>query len=50
MSHAEALRELERGPGAQFDPQVVEALLGVLALREPVYSAAGSPGAITPDS
>jgi hypothetical protein len=41
---------LERGAGAQFDPQVVEALLRVLALREPVYSAAGSPGAITPDS
>jgi HD-GYP domain-containing protein (c-di-GMP phosphodiesterase class II) len=50
MSHAEALGELERGAGAQFDPQVVEALLRVLALREPVYSAAGSPGAITPDS
>ncbi len=36
--------------GAQFDPRVVEALVRVLALREPVYSGAGSPGATTPDS
>jgi diguanylate cyclase (GGDEF)-like protein len=50
MSHEEALRELERGAGAQFDPRVVEALVRVLALREPVYSGAGSPGATTPDS
>ena len=50
MSHEEALRELERGAGAQFDPRVVEALLRVLALREPAYSATASPGATTPDS
>ena len=50
MSHEDALRELERGAGAQFDPRVVEALVRVLALREPVYSGAGSPGATTPDS
>jgi diguanylate cyclase (GGDEF)-like protein len=50
MSHEEALRELEHGAGAQFDPRVVEALLRVLALREPVYSAAASPGATAPDS
>jgi HD-GYP domain-containing protein (c-di-GMP phosphodiesterase class II) len=50
MSHEEALAELERGAGAQFDPHVVEALLRVLALRGPVYPAAASPGATTPDS
>jgi diguanylate cyclase (GGDEF)-like protein len=51
MSHEEALRELERGAGAQFDPRVVEALLRVLALREPpLYSSTGMPGATTPDS
>ena len=50
MSHEEALRELERGAGAQFDPRVVEALLRVLALREPLYSSTGTPGATTPDS
>jgi diguanylate cyclase (GGDEF)-like protein len=50
MSHEEALRELERGAGAQFDPRVVEALLRVLALREPRYSSTGMPGATTPDS
>jgi HD-GYP domain-containing protein (c-di-GMP phosphodiesterase class II) len=45
-----ALRELERGAGAQFDPLVVEALLRVLALRELLYSSTGMPGATTPDS
>ena len=50
MSHEAALRELERGAGAQFDPRVVEALLRVLTLREPLYSSTGMPGATTPDS
>jgi HD-GYP domain-containing protein (c-di-GMP phosphodiesterase class II) len=50
MSHEEALRELERGAGTQFDPRVVEALLRVLALREPLYSSTCMPGATTPDS
>jgi HD-GYP domain-containing protein (c-di-GMP phosphodiesterase class II) len=50
MSHEEALRELELGAGGQFDPRVVEALLRVLALREPLYSSTGMPGATTPDS
>jgi diguanylate cyclase (GGDEF)-like protein len=30
MSHGDALRELRQGAGSQFDPQVVEALLGCL--------------------
>ncbi len=30
MSHGDALRELRKNAGAQFDPQVVEALLGCL--------------------
>jgi putative nucleotidyltransferase with HDIG domain len=34
MSHAEALLELRRGAGSQFDPDVVETLVGVLAERE----------------
>ena len=33
MSHEEALDELRRGSGTQFDPDVVLALLEVLALR-----------------
>ncbi len=33
MSHEEALDELRRGSGTQFDPDVVTALLEVLALR-----------------
>ena len=33
MSHAEALDELLRGAGTQFDPDVVDALIEVLALR-----------------
>ena len=33
MSHAEALDELTRGAGTQFDPDVVDALIEVLAFR-----------------
>jgi HD-GYP domain-containing protein (c-di-GMP phosphodiesterase class II) len=33
MSHDDAVAELRRGAGSQFDPQVVEALLHVLAAR-----------------
>jgi diguanylate cyclase (GGDEF)-like protein/putative nucleotidyltransferase with HDIG domain len=33
MSHAEALEELRRGAGTQFDPAVVDALIEELALR-----------------
>ena len=33
MSHEEALEELQRGSGTQFDPEVVTALLHVLSLR-----------------
>lgn len=33
MSHAEACAELEAGAEAQFDPEVVAALLSVLAAR-----------------
>jgi diguanylate cyclase (GGDEF)-like protein len=50
MSHEKALRELDSGAGAQFDPGVVDALLRVLTLSEPVYSSTGMPGATTPDS
>jgi HD-GYP domain-containing protein (c-di-GMP phosphodiesterase class II) len=50
MSHEEALRELERGAGAQFDPRVIEALMRVLTPREPRYSSTAMPGATTPDS
>ena len=39
-SHQEALAELERGAGSQFDPSVVDALLHVLALRDPLAPAA----------
>ena len=34
MSHGDAVRELRKSAGTQFDPQVVEALLG-LPLRRP---------------
>jgi HD-GYP domain-containing protein (c-di-GMP phosphodiesterase class II) len=30
MSHEDALRELRKNAGTQFDPQVVEALMGCL--------------------
>jgi HD-GYP domain-containing protein (c-di-GMP phosphodiesterase class II) len=30
MSHAEAMEELVKGAGKQFDPSVVEALVGQL--------------------
>ncbi len=40
MSSSEALAELERGAGSQFDPRVIEALLHVIALREPAAPAA----------
>jgi HD-GYP domain-containing protein (c-di-GMP phosphodiesterase class II) len=30
MTHAEALAELQRNAGTQFDPAVVEALVGAL--------------------
>lgn len=33
-SHKEAVRELERGSGSQFDPEVVKALKSVLSNRE----------------
>jgi HD-GYP domain-containing protein (c-di-GMP phosphodiesterase class II) len=34
MSHARALQELRRGAGSQFDPEVIDVLLTVLAERE----------------
>ena len=44
MSHGDALRELRKSAGTQFDPQVVEALLGCLygdrALSAPDAAAA----------
>jgi diguanylate cyclase (GGDEF)-like protein len=40
MSHEDAIAELRSGAGSQFDPDVVEALLKVLAARQPVASAA----------
>jgi HD-GYP domain-containing protein (c-di-GMP phosphodiesterase class II) len=35
LPREEALAELERGAGAQFDPDVVEALLGLLTAEDP---------------
>jgi HD-GYP domain-containing protein (c-di-GMP phosphodiesterase class II) len=35
MSHHEAYKELEGNAGTQFDPEVIEAFLGVLGRREP---------------
>jgi HD-GYP domain-containing protein (c-di-GMP phosphodiesterase class II) len=35
MTHAEAVRELAKGAGTQFDPQVTEVLIGCLYARGP---------------
>ncbi|HEX5146848.1 MAG TPA: HD domain-containing phosphohydrolase [Conexibacter sp.] len=43
MSHAEALEELRRCAGTQFDPVVVEAFCGLARERAPELSAAGEP-------
>jgi diguanylate cyclase (GGDEF)-like protein/putative nucleotidyltransferase with HDIG domain len=42
LSHADAVAELHAGAGAQFDPRVVEALVGYLVDRMPVDYAARS--------
>ncbi len=39
MAHDEAVAELVRGAGGQFDPRVVAALLGHLARNRPSLSA-----------
>ncbi len=36
LTHEEALREVERCAGTQFDPEAVEALFAVVDAREPV--------------
>jgi HD-GYP domain-containing protein (c-di-GMP phosphodiesterase class II) len=41
LSHADACKELEDNAGTQFDPEVVEALLAVLARAN---AATGSSG------
>jgi HD-GYP domain-containing protein (c-di-GMP phosphodiesterase class II) len=43
MSHAAALAELQTGAGTQFDPRVVDALIGYLHDRTPVDYAARAP-------
>jgi diguanylate cyclase (GGDEF)-like protein/PAS domain S-box-containing protein len=45
LSREEAIGELERGAGTQFDPVVVEAFLALVRREEPAFSAqAGSEG------
>jgi diguanylate cyclase (GGDEF)-like protein/putative nucleotidyltransferase with HDIG domain len=43
MSHADAVAELQANAGTQFDPRVVEALVGYLVDRTPVDYAARAP-------
>ena len=38
LSHAEALAEVERCSGTQFDPDVVAAFLAVIGAREPAVA------------
>jgi HD-GYP domain-containing protein (c-di-GMP phosphodiesterase class II) len=42
LDHATAVAELVDGRGAQFDPRVVDALLGHLVAQMPVAPAAGA--------
>jgi HD-GYP domain-containing protein (c-di-GMP phosphodiesterase class II) len=35
LSHDQAIAELRRGAGAQFDPEVVDALLDLLGVEKP---------------
>jgi HD-GYP domain-containing protein (c-di-GMP phosphodiesterase class II) len=42
MAHDDAIAELARGAGSQFDPRVVAALLGRLADARPGLSARAS--------
>lgn len=47
MSQAEAVAELRAGAGGQFDPRVVEALVGYLEDRTPLeYAARGGAGVV----
>ncbi|MDQ6914727.1 MAG: diguanylate cyclase [Actinomycetota bacterium] len=45
LSHAEAIRELSAGAGTQFDPAVVEMLIGVLYSRRQQSTAPAGPQA-----
>jgi diguanylate cyclase (GGDEF)-like protein/putative nucleotidyltransferase with HDIG domain len=43
MSHGEAIRELAKGAGSQFDPEVTEVLIGCLYLRPRATAPAEAP-------